>query len=375
MLGEKLSIFRSSSLSILMRYLMFFNKSIEEISIDDVRGLVRDKIPEGKTLDYKVHLQIETKDERKEILTDICAFANASGGIIIYGIEEEAGTAKDLIGVKCDNQDVVKLKLDSLVRDGIEPRIWGVQVVSIPFDTEHYIFIIKVPSSWSRPHVVTLSNSWRFYSRNSAGKYQLDYFEIKNLFIASENTIDKINRFRLDRISSIVAGNTPVPLGKNKNSYVILHIIPIFNFDLNVKININQLDDDPKLLAPLRNRGYNHRINYDGILTYTPDLSNISYTYLQLYRNGIIEAVEQSTLDSNNANFKEIPIIPLRREILALVNRTRTLYKQYQISLPFMVMLSLIGVKDYFLKVDFMYHGFNMMSIDRDHLVIPEVIV
>ena len=38
--------------------------------------------------------------------------------------------------------------------------------------------IVRVPNSLNRPHMVVFKQWSRFYSRNSAGKYQLDVHEL-----------------------------------------------------------------------------------------------------------------------------------------------------------------------------------------------------
>jgi len=46
---------------------------------------VVDKLPESMTLEYKAEQDFGPK-ERLEIAKDVSAFANASGGVIIYGV-------------------------------------------------------------------------------------------------------------------------------------------------------------------------------------------------------------------------------------------------------------------------------------------------
>ena len=46
-----------------------------------------------------------------EFRNDICSFANAEGGYIIYGISDEQGTAAELVGVEVENPDRFELDL------------------------------------------------------------------------------------------------------------------------------------------------------------------------------------------------------------------------------------------------------------------------
>ncbi|MFZ5342031.1 MAG: helix-turn-helix domain-containing protein [Patescibacteria group bacterium] len=105
-----------------------------------------------------------------------------------------------------DNQDAEKLKIENIIRDGINPRI----KIDIRFieKFENLILIIKVYKSWLSPHRVIYSayskNFNQFYARSSAGKYQLDINELRSAFNLSETIIEKINTFKVQRIMDMV---------------------------------------------------------------------------------------------------------------------------------------------------------------------------
>ncbi len=48
------------------------------------------------------------------------------------------------------------------------------------------MLVIRIPRSYGAPHMVTFQNTSRFYTRNSAGKHQLDVSEIRSAFALSE---------------------------------------------------------------------------------------------------------------------------------------------------------------------------------------------
>ena len=58
--------------------------------------------------------------------------------------------------------------------------------------------------------MVTFKKTSRFYTRNSAGKYQMDVGELRSAFAASELLGERMHRFRTERLSKIIAGETPV---------------------------------------------------------------------------------------------------------------------------------------------------------------------
>ena len=179
---------------------MAIEKSINNITEDDLLLLITNSVRESKKLDYKKELISNAREDKKEFLADISSFANALGGYIIFGIEEDGGIAKNLEGLRIADCDAEILRLDNLIRDGIEPRIFGISIRPLQLTNGNYVIIIYIPNSWSKPHVVDYDKHWRFYTRNSAGKNPLDYTEVKSLFFSSETTTEKIKNFIHNRI-------------------------------------------------------------------------------------------------------------------------------------------------------------------------------
>lgn len=67
----------------------------QNIDLSYLQELIDNKVPEGKTIDYKRD-KIGSKDsEKKEFLQDVSSFANAEGGKIIIGMDEGEGEERD----------------------------------------------------------------------------------------------------------------------------------------------------------------------------------------------------------------------------------------------------------------------------------------
>jgi len=150
---------------------MTLEKSFEELNEADLLSLVKDQVPEKRAIEYKRELPSDTYEGKKEFLADISSLVNASGGHLIFGVQEESGLPIAVVGVPCDDPDRERLRLENIIRDGIEPRLQGILVRGIRLASGTYAFVLRVPRSWSKPHVVNYKGHWRFYSRNSAGKY------------------------------------------------------------------------------------------------------------------------------------------------------------------------------------------------------------
>ena len=148
-------------------------KPLSEIKEDDLCALIDDQVPEGKSIEYKVSLPGNSDKDKKEFLADISSFSNSAGGHIFFGISESNGLPQELVGLEGIDPDGQILRLLNLLRDSIAPRIPGVNIRAIPIENKGPIIAIKVPRSCISPHMVTFAGISKFYSRNSAGKYQL----------------------------------------------------------------------------------------------------------------------------------------------------------------------------------------------------------
>jgi hypothetical protein len=195
------------------------DKPVEEITEKDLIELIDARTPELRTLDYKQCLPGTSDDKRKEFLADASSFANCVGGHLIYGMRADAGVPIELVGIPEDG-DASILRLENMIRDGIAPRM-AVHSGAIKLANSRTAVVIR---SLAPPHMVTFGGTSRVYSRTSNGKYQLDVHEIRAAFLGSETTAERIRNFRLDRVSRVRVGETPVPL--QQGPCTVLHIIP-----------------------------------------------------------------------------------------------------------------------------------------------------
>src|SRR5688572_14622552 len=102
--------------------------SFDAISDRDLVELIDGSVPEGLTIEYKSRPYDKSHDDRREALKDITAFANSHGGHLVIGIREEDGLPVELTGFSPAEADELQGRLESLMRDGVEPRMIGVRV-------------------------------------------------------------------------------------------------------------------------------------------------------------------------------------------------------------------------------------------------------
>lgn len=120
--------------------------------------LIELEVQERGRVEYKRDLPGAGDSERKEFLADVCSFANAGGGNLVYGVDEENGVPTELVGLTLEDSDGEILKLEATIRDGMDPRLVGCRSVAVPLAGGRHALVIRVPRSFSRPHAVSYRN-------------------------------------------------------------------------------------------------------------------------------------------------------------------------------------------------------------------------
>jgi len=355
--------------------MLFGNKQLGMIEEADLQDLVTNKVSEKKDLEYKRELPGNSDGARKEFLADVSSFANASGGHIIYGIAEKEGIPTKVCGLHGINADKEIRRLESMIQTGIAPRIPGIATREVELQGSAVAIIIHIPRSWASPHMVIFKNWSRFFSRTSKGKDQLDVGQIKAAFLLSETAADRIRNFRLERLGKIMAGETPMPMPKNPK--IVLHIIPFGAFDVAANINVSDLGRELGTLTLMNAAGRSSRFNFDGLLIYSASSTPAhTHTYLQVFRNGIFEAVEAELLGEMESE-RLIPSEYYETELLRVLPSYLSTQKRLGIEPPLLIMLSILGVHGYDMAVHPRLERFRRKptSVDRDILVLPEILV
>lgn len=230
----------------------------------DLDRLVRDSVSEGLDLEFKESLPGWSDADKREFLADVTSLANTVGGSLLFGIVEEDGVAKEVRGVPREGMDDAILRLESLHRDGVQPRIMSVRISPIDVSADRVVVEVRVPRSPQSPHMVTYAGGSRFYGRNSRGKHPLDVDELRSAFLASASAEERVERFRIERLLRIQAGDTPLPLGDGPR--VVIHVLPLM--DSRVDPTIVESLNPP--IKPLQLDHATARYNLDGVVLYGP---------------------------------------------------------------------------------------------------------
>ena len=348
-------------------------KQIDLITIEDIQALKSNKVMEKKTIDYKQSLPGRSDSERIGFLADITAFANTVGGDLIFGITEEEGIPKSIDGVEIGNPDEEKLRLENIIRCGIEPRIYDIAIRLFKINnTKCYILLIRVKRSWNAPHRVIFKDHSKFYGRNSAGIYPLDVSELKTAFMLSEQLPERIRRFHRNRAYEI-SSHEELPVSLLDCGKMVFHLIPLSAFSTPKILDIIPIHNECFKLPPI---GYNTsldiRINIDGAVIFSGEDEIPNKSYNQLYRSGIIEVVSVFELKEGDRHL--IHSHDLESDLIIVTKRCLKALFNLEIEPPIYVFLTLAGVQNYIFAVGNRLPR-GSKPLNRDVLSIPEVVI
>lgn len=157
--------------------------NLEDFTADTLQYLIENEVEENVHLDYKAGTALQKNDRGKnEITKDISAFANADGGIIIYGLAERDHKPAEL--APFDGNDFSKERLDQIIAN-IQPSIKGVTIFPIRLDGDvsQSVYVVKIPRSSNAPHMAT---DHRYYKRNNFQSVAMEDYEVRDLFTRAD---------------------------------------------------------------------------------------------------------------------------------------------------------------------------------------------
>ena len=126
-----------------------------ELDFALLRAAVDAKLTETESLDWKKSLPAKGEEPAREFAKDVAAMANTRGGLIVYGVEEEPGTARAKAFSSVDNSDAAQRRLRQLAVNGVHPVVPGLQCVPLGNDDgADKVLVLVVPRSPDAPHVI-----------------------------------------------------------------------------------------------------------------------------------------------------------------------------------------------------------------------------
>ena len=145
--------------------------------------MIADAVEESLSLDYKRADSLNKTDDKKkaEIVRDVTAMANSSGGILIYGIAEFSEKAQRHLPERLDpisRTNIPKEWLDQIIQS-IHPRVENVVIHPVTIDeiANTVCYVVEVPQSYTahqaRDHV--------YYKRHNFQNLPMEDYEVRDV--------------------------------------------------------------------------------------------------------------------------------------------------------------------------------------------------
>lgn len=354
------------------------NKRIADIVAGDIQGLIDNQVPEGKTIEYKEALPSDS-DEKFEFLRDISAFANAVGGDIIYGVSEgrdsdgkPTGIPREIVGLPGANLDAEKLRLEQILRTGIEPKIPVIQMQAVEIGSGTKVLVIRVGDSWQRPHHICFKSSPRYYTRTSAGKQPLDYLEIRDAFIQSADLPKRLREFRDQRLATILSGDMLFELPGGP--VIALHFLPLEAFRRQSLVELTPYIYGSRVFPTGIGIGGHQRPNLDGVIQYSVgggEIGRHMYGFTQIFHSGAIEIVDGFTISSDE---NQIATVALEKSLYLALKSASNCLRDMGMNNYVYLFLSIMNVKGYRLYERGISSRAGLRKeVDRNNLLFPEL--
>jgi hypothetical protein len=175
----------------------FSERSIDELTKDDIDQLVKDQVIEDSSIEFKREIELDpggrVKDgSRNDVAREIVAFANSDGGTLIIGIEESDDDPKRAIAVKpVTNCHDLAERLRRAAYEIIEPKLPMFHSRAIEIRYGAGVIVFSVPHSRRAPHrVEPLRDCFR---RIGSESRKMTMREIQELTLAVASEADRLN--------------------------------------------------------------------------------------------------------------------------------------------------------------------------------------
>lgn len=344
-------------------------KQLKDIREDDIQLLVRKAAPAGETIEYKRELPGTSDLDEQQFLADVSSFANTMGGDLVFGVDHVQGIPSTVVGLTISDTDREIRRLSSLLKSGLEPKIrYEIQPVMLR-DTK-WVLIVRAERSWLGPHRVVFKSHDKFYGRTSRGRHSLDVAELRTAFGFSQTIVGRIRSFRTDRILALSKNETPVPF--RRSAKLVLHCVPFESFGAPQDLDFAKLEAHAYKVSAMNRASQNHRSTFEGFVTFTGGATADSYA--QVFRSGIIEAVDGTILDGAGEGKSQMPTPSYEQTLLEYLPKCFQLLGDLGIMPPVAVAITLVNVRG--LHMSFDRHDFGAFHpSSQNHIIPPEVVV
>jgi hypothetical protein len=157
----------------------------KEYKWEDIEELISNQVEESTYLEFKDARALRKSDnEKREIGRDVAAFANAGGGILIYGITEKdhkADSPSFINGSEFTQEwltQIITMYVNRNVKFSIDP-------IRHKGKLENSIYVVKIPESVNTPH---FAKERGYYIRRNVNLDMMQEYEVRASYNKTERT-------------------------------------------------------------------------------------------------------------------------------------------------------------------------------------------
>ncbi|MBV8036313.1 helix-turn-helix domain-containing protein [Roseateles sp.] len=352
---------------------------LADVTQADIDALISTGAQEGQQLDFKRDFPAQWSDSAKaKLVADVIAFANAGGGDVIYGVDEDTeARASKVVPQTLANVDQQVRTIQQIAQDQTEPRVAGVEVRAIPVavgEVTGHVVVVRIRQSWAAPHRSRMNN--HFHVREGVRNRPLDVPEVGAMFLRAESLGQKLRDFRSDRLAKIVSGQAPVSLGGNPKLVVLA--IPT-----QAAVGQAYIDPVPYLRRERKLPTLDKHTSASSIaMNFDGAVAPLGYSgqpdgYTQQFRQGFFETVWELAV-LNGQTKPGLPGLRYEEFVIFFLEGVRGQLKASGLSLELAVFVSLLGANETVMHIPSSMGwswGHENKVFDRQDILLPEVLI
>jgi len=275
----------------------------EGITKEHLDEMVSVEASESQTLDFKKELNLGVPKEKKEVGKDISGMANAHGGVIIYGVEEEKRNGNPVAAKihPIDNAHEIADRLHKVISTGITPSYQpNIRVVEIE---NGGVILVRAHRN---PGALLFANGYeRYYRRYGTNCNPMSPQDVEEAFKACLQTEKQLEQ----KIKEIKFESTLNPKWSMNNQYgtllpqISVVTIPVNIIDRHIVGLENQQEADEffgacnqKVREQLKALGHSY-IELPRVERHGEGWFSVSSAILRVRNNGVCEHVERRISD------------------------------------------------------------------------------
>lgn len=324
-----------------MTSVLINNKPMSEWTLEELMVLLGDEQwRESATIDYKCEFRASDEGFKK----DVCAFANAQGGYLFFGIGEDDGVPVEIAGIENVGLDKFNLAISNALSASIEPSRPAYESHVIPVGENLCVLIVHVFEGVSKPYRVR--SEGRFWIRGNAGNEFMSYKTIEDLFLRTNMQKDKLQQIVDSRVGYLQREGALSALEYRQRPMFAAHFIPISVVSEHEKrYPLRDLFGKAGALFVPEGEAFGKlfdcpaaQINMDGLMKLGEERD--APRHIQLFWNGMVEMAATGLFQDQNGagRFDPSRVVALVPQMLEEVLRH---YARIEMEEPFYCVLSL----------------------------------